>query len=1451
LYYKENFIGKNFMYMHVKFSGRRRIANKHLEKIIEAVHEKNSAGIEEFLNSDGEQFFGTTICRIFPEYRVKAQNTILEALNLIDIGKINFQMRLYAALYSNKSDLFGELFDEIKDPQLALEGLSMYQGNELDVFKKLLEKSGDLADKELPSLFHEACYRGNFEIARYLFESGGEEVKKKVAEVFDDACKSGNFELVRYLFEEGGKAVQAKAVILFEEACYDGNLELVKYLYSLDEAMFKAEAPEVFFQACKNNKLDLELAKYLYSLDEEEIKLDAVEEFSYACQNGNLELANYLYSLDEAGGKAQAAKVFPIVCRKGKFEIASYLYSLDEAGVKAQVAKTLMDACRADNFELVNYLYRLDEAGVKAQAATALIYACRADNFELRNYLYRLDEARAKAEVAKAFLIAYRNGDLKLAKYLSSLDEAGVKAQVAEALIFACQNNKLEVVQFLFMLNEAECQANALEPFLSACRTNKFELIEYLIQHGGEAIKAHANQALLIACQRDKLEFVKHLYSLDAAGVKAKAAEGFLIACQRGNLELASYLYSLDEAGVKAQAARALIFACQKGKLELAKYLYSLDEAGVKAKAAEMLSYLCQTTGNLKIAKFLYSLDEAGVKAQAARALIFACQSNDLEMVQFLFMLNEAECQANALQPFLRACQYKEFELIECLIQHGGEAIKAHANQALLIACERDKLEFVKHLYSLDAAGVKAKAAEGFLIACEKGNLEVVKYLYSLDELRVKVRLEEVVSIACRFRQGEILDWLVQNVDFKGVERQVFLILCRFKQYNEAQKLISKLTIFDLPLSKFISVDLNQPGIVNEIQSFYDNPVSFLESKKAPSLQIEIARLLQLQYEASNALHKKYEDPESAMNKQMLEKADKHFDEVVWPHFEKVFDATPGETEKEKIQYIESQMRSAILARALQDESITPEIKAFIVQHREGLEKGSDNHAMKVLREQYFNSISNVNHIAWRCLDREAPRVVWTNMMTSSLDEENGLKVRKRAAVYFLAVMDKTAPDDKEMRISNFIGHLADIRRAHNKDEGPEGDNPSCLPGTLGRIADMGNYHPIAALPTDDITLFLKTYDTYVLENFKIELDKILSFNDHDMDMAESSLEMLFYSLTGLSSQFAKEIIMGSREYEDYHLSERLRFFDVLAKGKYQSEGLDAIERETKVLFEQQYPGRVISEEDRAQFMAALIDVGSEERAIKLGNIYSKYVDKEGLSEQEKEEILSKPGFNPYEEGNDESVLFNLFAKSLFEFSKEPDIAKKWIENMLSKEKDLKNVTKEQWVERLKETGAKLEVNAKLIDKVCGHIGIFWSKNPLENARRFILLDSIEKISLSYIPEIYTTEKDAEAGLAASRSLCNMLSSEPNLIQLDKNGLIELLNYRKSKLNKEDEGDEKEFRLINKLIEHINQQWSAKGSEKRVAMLSSFKAFSDDKGKEEEKEQEALSPPRQKKPKRD
>jgi len=136
--------------------------------------------------------------------------------------------------------------------------------------------------------------------------------------------------------------------------------------------------------------------------------------------------------------------------------------------------------------------------------------------------------------------------------------------------------------------------------------------------------------------------------------------------------------------------------------------------------------------------------------------------------------------------------------------------------------------------------------------------------------------------------------------------------------------------------------------------------------------------------------------------------------------------------------------------------------------------------------------------------------------------------MRKRVAYYYLAVIDDNFPEEKDSRITNFIGYLCDIRRAHNTPlDSHTKDDPSCYPGTITRIANMGNFHPKVALP-----LIMNPEDILMT----ILNPKIVALFSQNMENLPTLKEKkdLFLALTQLSSVNAKDATFGKDIFEDF-----------------------------------------------------------------------------------------------------------------------------------------------------------------------------------------------------------------------------------------------------------------------------------------------------------------------------
>lgn len=131
-------------------------------------------------------------------------------------------------------------------------------------------------------------------------------------------------------------------------------------------------------------------------------------------------------------------------------------------------------------------------------------------------------------------------------------------------------------------------------------------------------------------------------------------------------------------------------------------------------------------------------------------------------------------------------------------------------------------------------------------------------------------------------------------------------------------------------------------------------------------------------------------------------------------------------------------------------------------------------------------NILNENAIALRALLDDAPGASFRSQLHRGAESMH----RKQLAFYWLAASDPMMPIPQEVldkekitqevavasAKSLFISKVAEIRRAHNDGvygaEDSPVDQPSCAPGTTGRIANSVLYNPLAAMPKNPLQDF-------------------------------------------------------------------------------------------------------------------------------------------------------------------------------------------------------------------------------------------------------------------------------------------------------------------------------------------------------------------------------------------
>jgi len=284
---------------------------------------------------------------------------------------------------------------------------------------------------------------------------------------------------------------------------------------------------------------------------------------------------------------------------------------------------------------------------------------------------------------------------------------------------------------------------------------------------------------------------------------------------------------------------------------------------------------------------------------------------------------------------------------------------------------------------------------------------------------------------------------------------------------------------------------------------------------------------------------------ESVMDRAAMGIANAHFNNVILKNFSEAFWAYSPfgpqkrnkETQEICVQRILLQVRKCIFDQILKNTFETPRVKEWL--RRNGNILLTPNHpnyeATLIESRQYLNEKNNHRHAAWRNFDEGAPlESCFHRMFLPTQKEEERIHsfsvagtesnlmgqrndCRLRLAYYFLVAIDPTqAKENIDMRISNLIDELYEITRAHNintsiprKQQGE--DDPSCYPGTLGRLAQCGKYHPIAVLPSDPLTLLPGIFKEHVNDGLqnrfaqcrtykeKIELFKALrDFENYD-----------------------------------------------------------------------------------------------------------------------------------------------------------------------------------------------------------------------------------------------------------------------------------------------------------------------------------------------------------------
>ncbi len=358
-------------------------------------------------------------------------------------------------------------------------------------------------------------------------------------------------------------------------------------------------------------------------------------------------------------------------------------------------------------------------------------------------------------------------------------------------------------------------------------------------------------------------------------------------------------------------------------------------------------------------------------------------------------------------------------------------------------------------------------------------------------------------------------------------------------------KLLPKATyLFDIPLSVLIK-DFSHFDSVEKYNDFYysTDPICYLDSYSlCDPVTIFALGILQAEKDALAYAKRQRNKNESAMDDKAVSLANQHFTQKVKPHFAEKFVTMGGVIE------IEKAIRKMIL-KAIKQDAQNP-LNQLLLDYIKANKEALVNADPKVMQESLKHfTLPTTAHAAWRSYNPFAPvKSRWLNLLTRPEENENVFAttaaveagvitsfeasdlVREKVAYYYLAVIDETDGDEQKRRdrIGNFIGLLAEIRNAHGRDD------PSCFPGYLTRIAQMGNYHAIAEQPVEIKNQLAAFFRSKVFDVFKAKT----------AELPIGSLQLLLRALVDLNHLTAKDIILKPSRYSAELLRIRQSFLE-------------------------------------------------------------------------------------------------------------------------------------------------------------------------------------------------------------------------------------------------------------------------------------------------------------------
>ncbi len=535
--------------------------------------------------------------------------------------------------------------------------------------------------------------------------------------------------------------------------------------------------------------------------------------------------------------------------------------------------------------------------------------------------------------------------------------------------------------------------------------------------------------------------------------------------------------------------------------------------------------------------------------------------------------------------PLMRAVQKDDAQRVSLLLAAGAEFHKQtrSGENALQLAVRENKLKALKALLkapSLDIVALskavqlalRYQRFDAFLKpakcmpATDKITIDAIhRYLYQAIKKQDLATIDRLfkfsqVDVSTKFRNRSLVFWALSTKNVVIARR---LLLASSSRYG-------------IPFSNIIQ----RPDYFNSMKKCHElytsnELVSYLEAHAlCQPVTIAALRILDVSkkvvaQDRAKALN--MEQAESAMEEKAVRQANQHFTQTVQPLFAEKF-AALGLAE------IEKQIRQQILMsiRSQATENHQAHIITFIDEKQVALINAEEDAMKESLN--YFTQ-AEAAQAAWRSYNPFAPvSGAWINLFTvptqnsevfSTNAATGGRKinsqeasnvVRERAAYYYLTVIDSEDGDDesRQNRIANFIGLLAEIRNAHGHDD------PSCFPGYLTRIAQMGHYHSKIALTEGFKKKLAQFFKSKVFQAFKNNL----------LELSADEQQALLRSLVDLNQGTALDIIKKPENYPQDLLSLRQAFIDALGNEyslleEFNSETSSTLDADDRIYIQQ------------------------------------------------------------------------------------------------------------------------------------------------------------------------------------------------------------------------------------------------------------------------------------------